>query len=384
MADPRPARPDQSRAATRAGAAGEASVVSVRGANYAFGAGESRKQVLFDNHLDVFPGEIGIMTGPSGSGKTTLLTLIGALRVVQDGSIIVMGHELRDRAPAELVAIRRRIGFIFQTHNLFEALTASLNVQVALRFTDLRRDERERAAAGILTQLGLEHRIHYKPRALSGGQRQRIAIARALVAHPKLILADEPTAALDQRAAQEVIRLLRARALEDRSSVLLVTHDSRVLESADRIVNMVDGRIVSDVLVRESVAICRFLSKAAAFASLGPIVLAEVADRMTIETYAPGADVVRQGDAGGKFYVIRKGSVDVRVAEPDAARTVATLTDGDIFGETALLTDQPRNATVVAREPLELYVLGKTDFQGVVGRVPSFKEQLLKVLFQRQ
>ncbi|MGH9141314.1 MAG: ATP-binding cassette domain-containing protein [Vicinamibacterales bacterium] len=248
MAEPLLERFDQARAATKAGGAGDASVVSVKGVSYSFGTDESRKQVLFDTHLDVFPGEIGIITGPSGSGKTTLLTLIGALRVMQDGSIVVMGHELRERPPAELVAIRRRIGFIFQAHNLFEALTASLNVQVALRFTDLRQDEREHKAAGLLTQLGLEHRIHYKPRALSGGQQQKIAIARALVARPKLILADEPTAALDQDSAREVIRLLRALALEERSSVLLVTHDSRLLECADRIVNMVDGRIVSDVL----------------------------------------------------------------------------------------------------------------------------------------
>jgi putative ABC transport system ATP-binding protein len=384
MAAPLLDRFDQTRAATRVGTAGEASVVSVKGVNYAFGADESRKQVLFDNHLDLFPGEIGIITGPSGSGKTTLLTLIGALRVVQDGSVVVMGHELRDRPPAELVAIRRRIGFIFQAHNLFEALTASLNVQVALKFADLRQDERERKADDILTQLGLGHRIHYKPRALSGGQRQRIAIARALVARPKLILADEPTAALDQDSAREAIQLLRALALEDGSSVLLVTHDSRVLESADRIVNVVDGRIVSDVLVRESVAICRFLSKAPAFAPLAPIVLAEVADRMRIETYAAGTEVVRQEEPGDKFYVIRTGSVDVRVNEGDMVRTVATLRDGEMFGETALLTDQPRNATIVAREPLELYALGKTDFRAVVDGVPSFKEQLLKALFQRQ
>jgi putative ABC transport system ATP-binding protein len=252
MAESPPDRVDKTRAAATAGTAGEASVVRVKGVSYSFGTDESRKQVLFDNHLEVFPGEIGMMTGPSGSGKTTLLTLIGALRAVQDGSIVVMGRELSDRPAAELVAIRRRIGFIFQAHNLFEALTASLNVQVALRFTDLRQDEREREAAGILTQLGLGHRIHYKPRALSGGERQRVAIARALVTRPKLILADEPTAALDQDSAREVIRLLRALALEDRSSVLLVTHDSRILESADRIVNLVDGRIVSEVRVRES------------------------------------------------------------------------------------------------------------------------------------
>lgn len=246
MAEPLPDRLDQTRVAARAQA-----VVSVKGVNYSFGTDESRKQVLFDNHLDVFPGQIAMLTGPSGSGKTTLLTLIGALRALQDGSIIVLGHELRDRPPAELVAVRRSIGFIFQAHNLFEALTASLNVQVALKFADLRQDERERKAAGILTQLGLGHRIDYKPRALSGGQRQRIAIARALVTRPKLILADEPTAALDHDSAREVLRLLRELALEDRSSVLLVTHDSRVLEHADRIVNLVDGHIVSDVRVRE-------------------------------------------------------------------------------------------------------------------------------------
>src|SRR5262245_32259904 len=129
MAEPLPDRVGRTQEGARA-----RSVVSVRGVNYSFGTDESRKQVLFDNHLDLFPGEIAMMTGPSGSGKTTLLTLIGALRGLQEGSIIVLGHELSARPPAELVAIRRRIGFIFQAHNLFEALTASLNVQVALRF----------------------------------------------------------------------------------------------------------------------------------------------------------------------------------------------------------------------------------------------------------
>ncbi len=253
MAEPLLDPLDQPRAAAGSRTAGDASVVSVKGVSYSFGTNESRKQILFDNYLDVSPGEVAMMTGPSGSGKTTLLTLMGALRALQDGSITVMGHELSNRPPAELVAIRRRIGFIFQAHNLFEALTASLNVQVALRFTDLRQDECDRKAAGILTQLGLGHRIHYKPRALSGGERQRIAIARALVTRPKLILADEPTAALDQDSAREVMRLLRALALENRSSVMLVTHDSRVLESADRIVTLVDGRIVSDLLVHRDV-----------------------------------------------------------------------------------------------------------------------------------
>jgi len=218
--------------------------VQIRNLNFYFGTGELRKQVLFDINLDLHGGEIVILTGPSGSGKTTLVTLIGALRTVQEGSLKVLGQEIRGLSLKQLVQVRRNIGFIFQAHNLFHSLTARQNVLMA---TDLMPspDDRQKAAQ-VLTQLGLGERIDYKPHALSGGQKQRVAIARALVNHPKLILADEPTAALDKKSGRDVVTLMQKFAKEEGSTILMVTHDNRILDVADRIIHLVDGNLVSD------------------------------------------------------------------------------------------------------------------------------------------
>jgi putative ABC transport system ATP-binding protein len=364
-------------------AAGEP-VVRARDVSHWFGHDEARKQVLFANTLQLMPGEIAVMTGPSGSGKTTLLTLIGALRAVQQGSLEVMGTELMGRTGHDLVTIRRRIGFIFQNHNLFDALTAVQNVRLALGFVSAPAPELDQRARAILSQLELGHRLDYKPQVLSGGQRQRIAIARALVARPRLILADEPTAALDKEAGRQVMQLLHQLVREQGSSVILVTHDSRVLESADRIINMVDGQIVSDVVVRKSLAICRYLATVDIFARLPPALLADIADRMSEGTYSAGDEILREGDPGDNFYVIGAGSVEVKVNAGGGARTVAVLGEGQVFGEAALLTDQPRNATIVARDAVQVYMLGKRDFKAAVAGSPPLKEQLLKVLFHRQ
>lgn len=218
--------------------------VQIRHLNHYYGEGELRKQVLFDINLDLYAGEIVILTGPSGSGKTTLLTLIGALRSVQEGSLQVLGQELSGLPPRELIAVRRNIGFIFQAHNLFHSLTARQNVLMACDLFP-RPDDHQRAAE-ILTQLGLGERIDYMPHALSGGQKQRVAIARALVNHPRLILADEPTAALDKKAGRDVVSLMQKLAKEENITILMVTHDSRILDVADRIINLVDGNLESD------------------------------------------------------------------------------------------------------------------------------------------
>src|SRR6266566_9781166 len=217
--------------------------VRVRALNHAFGIEQNRKRVLHDNNLDLMPGEIVIMTGPSGSGKTTLLTLIGALRSVQEGSIFAVGRELRDLSPPQLVEVRRGIGFIFQAHNLFDSLTARENVNMAVELTVRDSRERDRRSAEILTKLGLADRMAYKPQALSGGQRQRVAVARALVNRPKLILADEPTAALDKDSGRHVISILKSLAKEEQATIFIVTHDPRILHVADRIINLTDGRI---------------------------------------------------------------------------------------------------------------------------------------------
>ena len=194
-----------------------------------------------------------ILTGPSGSGKTTLLTLIGALRTIQDGGLQVLGQELKGLGPKKLVQVRKSIGFIFQAHNLFYSLTARQNVMMS---TDLYPYKRgnvapKNQAADILAQLGLGDRVDYKPHALSGGQKQRVAIARALVNHPKLILADEPTAALDKKSGRDVVTLMQKMAKEENITILMVTHDNRILDVADRIVNLVDGNLESDNVVND-------------------------------------------------------------------------------------------------------------------------------------
>ena len=358
--------------------------VRIRNLQHYFGEGELKKQVLFDNNLDVARGEIVIMTGPSGSGKTTLLTLIGTLRTVQEGSLNVLGRELLGAAPARLIALRREMGFIFQAHNLFESLTALQNVKMALELFTL--DGVANAARGseMLTRLGLGHRINYKPGSLSGGQKQRVAIARGLVAKPKLILADEPTAALDEKSGREVVTLFQELVKTENCTIIMVTHDNRILDVADRIVNLVDGRIRSNVLVKESAMICEFLQACPVFSRLTPRTLSETADRMTLERFSAGAVITRQGDPGDKFYVVRSGRVDILVDSGAGAKQVATLGKGDFFGEAALLTGAPRNATVAAKEDLEVYSLGNDDFQAVIRASATFEEELRKALFARQ
>jgi putative ABC transport system ATP-binding protein len=360
-------------------------LIRIAGLNYFFGQGEARKQVLFDNNLEVMPGEIVIMTGPSGSGKTTLLTLIGALRTVQDGVLEVDGKPLGGLCEAELVQMRRHIGFIFQAHNLFSSLSALQNVCMALQLHNGASKNMSERATESLTALGLGHRIHYKPENLSGGQRQRVAIARALSHRPKLILADEPTAALDAASGRDVVNLLKRLAEEERSSILIVTHDNRILDVADRIVNMVDGRIVSNVLVKESVSICLFLSKCEVFAGLNVDALTKVAEKMSIERYPAGATIIRQGEEGDKFYLLRRGTVDVYIDDADGKpQFVNTMKEGDFFGERALLSGQVRSATIVAKEAVETYTLDKAEFQAALASIGSFKQQIYKAYFQRQ
>ena len=212
---------------------------------FAYGEGELRRPVLRDVAMDVPAGEVVLLTGPSGSGKTTLLTLIGALRGMQEGSCRVLGRELMGATERDRVALRRRIGFIFQNHNLLGFLTARQNVAMALEI-DAAVPERERLdrAGAMLAAVGLAGHEDKTPAKLSGGQRQRVAIARALVAEPGLVLADEPTAALDKVSGGEVVHLLRDIAKSRGTPILMVTHDPRILDIADRIVAMEDGRIV--------------------------------------------------------------------------------------------------------------------------------------------
>src|SRR5262245_29064193 len=400
-----------------------APVLRITGVNHFFGAGDTRTQVLFDNTLEVLPGELVIMSGPSGSGKTTLLTLIGGLRTLQEGEIEVWDGELGGyrklfgTPEPELVNVRRLIGFIFQRHNLFDSLTALQNVRMAQRLKDSPRDP-DADARDLLEYLILgdkdisgkpqKPKFHNKPAALSGGQRQRVAIARALVNRPKLVLADEPTAALDAnsglaaatllqnlarerpeaeirrlvrppeeagengRLAEWQVPLLKKIATETGTTSLIVTHDARIMNLADRIVHMERGRIEANVVVAERLFVREGLRQTPQFAAILPEEQEKIADELLVgvhpklpvsaehlrktrgrlEVFEPGQDIIRYGDPvdeHSKFYLIRLGKVEVlRTDNGGPVRKVAELGPGEYFGEVALQKNQPRNATVRA------------------------------------
>lgn len=221
-------------------------IIIVKNLNHYFGQGQLRKQVLFDINLEIYPGEIVIMTGPSGSGKTTLLTLIGGLRSAVEGSLKVVSQELCSASKNQLVYVRRQIGYIFQAHNLLRFLTVQQNVQMSLDLhEEIKREEVRAKSAVILEAVGLGQEVNCYPENLSGGQKQRVAIARALVSHPKLVLADEPTASLDSKSGRDVVELMQKLAKKQGCTILMVTHDNRILDIANRIIHMEDGQLSS-------------------------------------------------------------------------------------------------------------------------------------------
>jgi putative ABC transport system ATP-binding protein len=379
-------------------------LLRISSVNHYFGAGETRTQVLFDNNLGVQPGELVIISGPSGCGKTTLLTLIGGLRTLQEGnieiwdvarerycSLVGMGEE-------ERVRVRQMIGFIFQRHNLFEALSALQNVRMAQQLKPMNGDA-DAKIKELLGRLGLAERITYKPQQLSGGQRQRVAVARALINQPKLILADEPTAALDEKSGEAVIQLLRQLAREESCTSLIVTHDSRIMNTADRIVDVERGRIVNNIVVAERLFLYNSLRRCVLFAALLPQEQFRIADRISIgvhpdvpaqaevfqrcpwfKVYPPGSVIIRQGERGDDFFLIRRGKVLITVEDgPSGSRPVTELGKADFFGDRALLRDEPRNATVRAVDTVETYTVGRELFQEARTASIPFINRILSV-----
>lgn len=422
-------------------------LLRVRGVNHTFGSGDATSQVLFDNNLEVMPGELVIMSGPSGSGKTTILTLIGGLRSLQTGDIQiwdgVLGkyHSLMGLDEAGLVQTRRLIGFIFQRHNLFDSLKATQNIQLARELFPAGPDDAAEVQK-LLTYVGLAARTGYKPAGLSGGQRQRVAVARALINKPKLILADEPTAALDansglavitllqhlarERDAAETAKLVRkpgepddetGRLTEEQakllpeltrekgSTSLIVTHDSRIMNRADRIVHMERGKIMSNVVVAERLFVAEGLRKCGFFAAILPEQQQAIADsvciglhpdipvrtvdaaklRGCVEVFRAGDAIIRQGDPvteASLFYLIRRGVVRIERDDGSGVRGVAELGPQDFFGDRSLVTNEPRSATVIATGTVEVYTIGREIFRQYEATSRPFIERIRKVYGQ--
>ncbi len=221
--------------------------ISVRGIVKDFGSGETRVRALHGIDLDIDPGELTYLVGESGSGKTTLISIIAGILYPSEGSVSVFDTPIYGLGENGLVTFRlNNIGFIFQQYNLIPTLTAAENASVPLVAAGVARIEAVNRGRQILEQLNIGELANRLPRQMSGGQQQRVAIARALVHDPRLIVCDEPTAALDASSGRRVMDLLSAVAIQSDRAVIIVTHDNRVFDLADRIIEMEDGRISGD------------------------------------------------------------------------------------------------------------------------------------------
>lgn len=222
----------------------EARAIAARGLNMVFNTGNHQYPVLRDINLDVLTGDVQLLMGPSGSGKTTLLSILAGIMTPTSGHIAILGTDITQLTRTQLAKFRlNTIGFIFQGFNLFPALSAAENIELALKIKGYSTPNAREETARLLEQVGLGNKGKSYPRDLSGGQKQRVAIARALAGSPPIIMADEPTAALDSNSGHAVISLLRSLAKEDRVTVLMVTHDPRIKGIADRVTYLEDGML---------------------------------------------------------------------------------------------------------------------------------------------
>ena len=237
--------------------AGGPAVVSLRDIEMTYGSGTAAVHAVSQISMDVRRGEVLFLTGPSGSGKTSLLQVIGLLLRPTAGTVTLSGTLLGELDQRQMSDLRRaHCGFIFQSYNLIPTLTALENVLVACELKRIRRGDALRQADTLLERVGLSARRNFYPATLSGGQKQRVAVARALIGDPLLVLADEPTAALDFEAGQQVTSLLCRLAHEDQRAVVMVTHDPRIADYADRIITLQDGRILNSAPQREARPCC--------------------------------------------------------------------------------------------------------------------------------
>lgn len=238
--------PYRSRPSADRGAAGAPSSLILEGVSHCFSKGATAIMALRDVTLEIRPGELTVLVGPSGSGKTTLLSVMGAVLQPTAGHVVVCGRDVTTMSNSERNRTRlSHIGFVFQNYGLFPSLTARQNVEISLELRGITGRERRMRAIALLEEMGIRDKVDTYPADLSGGQKQRVAIARAVAGTPSIVLADEPTAALDALNGRRIVKSLRTLATERKRIVVIVTHDSRVLDQADRIIRIEDGRILN-------------------------------------------------------------------------------------------------------------------------------------------
>jgi putative ABC transport system ATP-binding protein len=219
--------------------------VRIRNLTKHFGSGDQRVQALAGIDLDILAGQMSLIVGPSGCGKTTLLSVIAGILDADEGEVSIFGRDITAMSDRVKTGFRaQNIGFVFQQYNLLPALTAAENASIPLVIAGWRKEPAIRRAGEVLASIGMGKRVNSLPSQLSGGQMQRVAIARALVHDPKLLVCDEPTAALDHETGQTVMELLREAAVRPDRAVAVVTHDNRVFQFGDRIAHMDDGQVV--------------------------------------------------------------------------------------------------------------------------------------------
>jgi len=372
-------QPDLKAAAANVDRRAPQPVIEIRDLSHTYGGGGHRQQVLHDLNVTIREGELVILTGKSGCGKSTLLTLIGALRGVQTGSLRVVDNELHGAGRSQLEAVRRHIGFIFQAHHLFESLTAYQNVKMAMEQFGYSQPQMQERIEYLLNAVDLGHAMHKKSAALSGGEKQRVAVARGLAHRPRIVLADEPTAALDDRRTMKVLDLFEELARTEGTAILVVTHDHDILKRASRRISLRNGRIATDIPVRDSEQRAGWLRKSAAFAKLSANTLLDMVLEMRPQEYQAGATVIEQGSESKEFYLIGQGAVEVI---RDGQR-VAELAAGEYFGEIALLENVPRTATVRTVQQSVIYVLNEEQFRKVIAAHDDLDEELRKAMAAR-
>lgn len=354
-------------------------LIEIAELKHAYPMGKGSMEVLHGINLTIQGGKNVLLAGSSGSGKTTLISLIGCLRSVQEGSLKVCGHELKGASQRKLRRMRRRIGYVFQHFNLLDFMTIRQNVQQSLKLQNGYSAKQGRKLADeMLERVGLGDRIHAYPPELSGGQKQRVAIARALVHRPSLVLADEPTAALDSVTGREIVELFQTMVKEQNSAALIVTHDTRILDTADEIFQMQDGYL--GAAARENLTL--------ALPTLKDAELEELSRHAEHRIYQPGEIIIQQGEIAKEFFILIKGEIEVLHTHPngEVEHLAFRRARGDFFGEIGLLQENAsRTATVRASdsENVEVLVIGRDVFVKMVGGSKQTKAIIKDEMIQR-